>query len=248
MNVFRVAICASILLFVAACAPLPERAGIPTQWQPSPNFDQRRPDFVIIHHTGDDTVQQALQTLTDPARNVSAHYLIARNGTIYQLVDERARAWQAGESEWGGDTDLNSASLGIELDNNGHELFPDAQISALLALLGDIERRYHIPVANFIGHADIAPGRKVDPSRYFPWKKLAANGFGLWCDEPAPSPPPGFDATFALMALGYDVSDVPAAISAFKLHFIQNDVSSALTDHDKRILYCLLLKKAGSLQ
>ena len=163
----------ALLLVLAACAPVPQRAGIPTEWLPSPNFNERKPNFVIIHHTSDATVDEALRSLTNPLREVSAHYLIGRDGRIIQLVDERARAWHAGESKWGADTDLNSASLGIELDNNGHEPFPDAQISALLRLLADIEARYHIPAANFLGHADIAPGRKVDPSRYFPWKTLA---------------------------------------------------------------------------
>src|SRR5471030_1167693 len=121
-----------LLTLLTACAPVPQRAGIPTTWQASPNFNERKPNFVVIHHTSDDTVDQALRTLADSARRVSAHYLIGRDGTIIQLVDERARAWHAGESKWGANTDLNSASLGIELDNNGREPFSDAQISALL--------------------------------------------------------------------------------------------------------------------
>lgn len=234
---------ALLAVVVAGCAPLPQRAGIPTQWYPSPNFDKRRPDFVILHDTADDTVEQALRTLTDPQRKVSAHYLIGRDGTIYQLVDERARAWHAGEARWGSDADLNSSSLGIELDNNGAEPFPEAQISALLALLTDIESRYSIPRANFLGHGDIAPGRKVDPSRYFPWKTLAEHGFGLWCDPPWPEPPPDFDGTLGLQALGYDVSDANAAIRAFKRHFAPDETAFGLTDRDRSVLYCLLLKK-----
>lgn len=230
-----------LLLSLAACAPVPQRAGIPTQWQPSPNFDERRPNFVVIHHTGDDTVGQALRTLTDPIRGVSAHYLIARDGTITQLVDERARAWHAGESQWGPATDINSASLGIELDNNGNEPFPEAQISALLRLLGDIQQRYRIPAANFLGHADVAPRRKADPSRYFPWRTLAALGFGLWCDPPFPQPPASFDTTAALQALGYDIADVEAASRAFKLHFTGEE-SSGLTEDDRALLHCLLQK------
>ena len=199
----------------AACAPLPQRAGIPTTWQGSPNFDERRPNFVVIHHTSDDSVDQALRTLASPARGVSAHYLIGRDGTVIQLVDERARAWHAGASKWGADTDLNSASLGIELDNNGREPFSDAQISALLRLLADVKERYHIPVANFLGHADVAPRRKTDPSRYFPWKTLADRGFGLWCDPPFPEPPLPFDAALELRALGYDTEDQHEAVLAF---------------------------------
>src|SRR5258706_14697731 len=115
---------------VASGAGLPARADVPLEWRPSPNFDERRPNYVIIHATSDDTAEDALRTLTDPQRKVSSHYLIGRDGTVYQLVDERARAWHAGESQWGPDTDINSGSLGIELDNNGREPFSNVQISA----------------------------------------------------------------------------------------------------------------------
>ncbi len=235
----------SLLLALAACAPLPQRAGIPTEWRPSPNFNERKPDYVILHHTSDDTVDQALRSLSNPLREVSAHYLIGRDGRIIQLVDERARAWHAGESKWGADTDINSASLGIELDNNGHEAFPEPQISALLRLLADIEARYHIPAANFLGHADVAPRRKTDPSRYFPWKTLADHGFGLWCDPPYAPPPLSFDPALGLRALGYDTADFAAAVRAFKLHFLPQEQTSELDENGRALLYCLYLKSAG---
>jgi N-acetylmuramoyl-L-alanine amidase len=241
MTLIRTSLLA-LFLTLAACAPAPQRAGIPTTWQGSPNFDERKPNFVVIHHTSNDTVGQALRTLTDPARNVSAHYLIGRDGTIIQLVDERARAWHAGESKWGADTDINSASLGIELDNNGREPFSDAQISALLRLLADIRERYHIPTANFLGHADVAPRRKIDPSRYFPWKTLADHGFGLWCDPPFLEPPLAFDATAALRALGYYTGDAAAAIRAFNLHFLAGELPSELSERSRGLLYCLYKK------
>lgn len=231
-----------LAILLAACAPLPHTTGLPVQWQPSPNFDERRPNFVIIHATSNDTADQALRTLTDPLRQVSAHYLIERDGRIYQLVDERARAWHAGESKWGADSDLNSVSLGIELDNNGDEPFPDKQISALLALLDGIRERYRIPAANYLGHADIAPRRKVDPSRYFPWETLARHGYGLWCDPPLPEPPAAMDTTLALRAIGYDVSALEPAIRAFKRHFVQDETTLELTDRDRSVLYCLLSK------
>ncbi|MFH1604798.1 MAG: N-acetylmuramoyl-L-alanine amidase, partial [Pseudomonadota bacterium] len=212
-----------LALLLAACAPVPQRAGIPTEWLASPNFSDRKPNFVIIHHTSDDTVDQAVRTLADPVREVSAHYLIARDGRIIQLVDERARAWHAGESKWGSNTDINSASLGIELDNNGREPFADVQVSALLRLLADIKERHRIPSANFLGHADVAPQRKTDPSRYFPWRRLAGEGFGLWCDPPLPEPPAGFDVKAALRALGYDIGNLDAAIRAFRLHFLPDE-------------------------
>jgi N-acetylmuramoyl-L-alanine amidase len=237
---------ASIVLLVmmlTACASQVQRASIPTQWRPSPNFGERRPHLVIIHHSGDDSTGKALRTLTDPEREVSAHYLIGRDGVIYQLVDERARAWHAGESQWGANNDLNSSSLGIELDNNGNEPFPEVQIVALLALLKDIQQRYHIPGENFIGHADVAPRRKADPSRYFPWERLAQHGFGQWCNLPLPEPPASFDTTLALRGLGYDMSDVEAANRAFKLHFAPNDLVPMLTVRDQSVLYCLSMKR-----
>ena len=175
---------------------------------------------------------------------MSAHYLVVRDGTIFQLVDERARAWHAGASYWGSDRDINSASLGIELDNNGEEPFSEVQIKALLALLEDIASRHAIPGANSLGHGDIAPGRKVDPSAYFPWKTLAEHGFGAWCDPPFPAAPPLFDATLALQAVGYDVRDVDAAIAAFKRHFVPAETAPLLTESDLGRLYCLAQHKA----
>ncbi|MDP2783111.1 MAG: N-acetylmuramoyl-L-alanine amidase [Sulfurimicrobium sp.] len=156
-----------LLAALAACAPLPSGQGRGALWQPSPNFDQRRPNFVILHQTTNDNAATALATLTDPQRQVGAHYLIGRDGAVMQLVDEAARAWHAGESWWGGNTDLNSASIGIELDNTGDEAFAEAQIVALLTLLDELRTRYRIPAPNFLAHGDIAPARKVDPSRHF---------------------------------------------------------------------------------
>lgn len=251
MSLARLAlVCAAALL--GACAPMAPMGtvgpGVPAGWRASPNFDERRPNFVILHQTSNDDTERALHTLTDPLKKVSAHYLVGRDGAIVQLVDERARAWHAGVSYWGGQTDLNSASIGIELDNNGDEPFAEAQIAALLSLLADLKERYRIPDANFLGHGDVAPGRKVDPSRHFPWKLLAERGFGLWCDKPAP-PPPGFDAPLALQALGYNPADTEAAVRAFRRHWgpdFANEGSTELGDGDKAMLNCLLgLKSAG---
>jgi N-acetylmuramoyl-L-alanine amidase len=230
---------------LGACAPTPQRAGIPTEWRPSPNFNERRPHLVILHHTGSDTAERALRTLSSPALAVSAHYLVGRDGTVFQLVDERSRAWHAGAARWGAITDLNSSSLGIELVNDGEEPYTEPQIASLLRLLADIRQRYRIPAANFIGHADVAPRRKVDPGRNFPWKRLAEQGFGLWCEAPLAPPPSPFDAVAALQALGYDTVDAEAAIGAFKLHFAPDRSAPLLDDADAALLHCLLQKRAG---
>src|SRR5690606_38505369 len=145
-------------------------AGKDAQWVGSIHFNLRKPNYVIIHHTAQDSLEQTLHTFTVPHTEVSAHYLIGRNGAVYQLLNDYVRAWHAGVGQWGSVTDLNSVSLGIELDNNGSEPFSEAQIHSLLNVLDTLKRKYNIPTANFIGHSDIAPGRKVDPSALFPWK------------------------------------------------------------------------------
>ncbi|MDR2688227.1 MAG: N-acetylmuramoyl-L-alanine amidase [Azoarcus sp.] len=217
-------------------------------WWPSPNFEARRANYVILHHTSNDMLEQALWGLTSPFSGVSSHYLIGRDGRVLQLVREADRAWHAGVSRWGGQTDMNSASIGIELDNNGFEPFPDIQIEALLALLADIQARHGIPRANFLGHADIAPARKSDPSAFFPWRRLAAAGFGLWCEPPPDSmPPENFDPLLGLAALGYDVRQPQAAIAAFKLHFLPEEFVAGAADQNAEMsadararLYCLV--------
>ncbi|MGA2548515.1 MAG: N-acetylmuramoyl-L-alanine amidase [Burkholderiaceae bacterium] len=213
---------------------------MPHVWTPSPNFGARRPNVVILHHTGDNNTADALKTLTDPSSQVSAHYLVGRDGSIYQLVDERARAWHAGIASWGSDTDINSDSIGIELDNDGSEPFAEPEIAALLLLLADLQGRYHVPSRNFLGHADVAPRRKVDPSRRFPWRRLALAGFGMWCDPPFPKAPEHFDTALALRALGYAGDSYPAALAAFKLHFAPDDLEVGETDQNRDQIYCLL--------
>ena len=236
--------CAVLLLAAAAaCAPLPPRTSMPVEQRPSPNFNERRPNYVILHHSSNDTAEAALATLTNAARQVSAHYLIGRDGTIYYLVDELARAWHAGESYWAGNSDLNSASIGIELDNNGEEPFTDPQIAVLLALLGDLKARYRIPAANFLGHGDVAPRRKADPSRWLPWKRLADHGFGVWCEPPYPAVPAGLDTVILLGAFGYDVSHPAAASAAFKRRFLPHEAEEEMSEEARALLYCLLLRR-----
>jgi N-acetylmuramoyl-L-alanine amidase len=244
----RAKVAAALLtLALQACAPAPQQSGLPNQWLASPNFGERRPNFVILHHTSSATAERALATLTDPQRGVSAHYLIHRDGRLYQLVDERMRAWHAGDAYWGGNTDINSASIGIELDNDGEEPFAEPQIIALLALLADLRERYKIPAANFIGHGDVAPQRKADPSRYFPWKRLAERGYGLWCDPPESPAPPALDTLSGLQALGYDVANPSAAVAAFRRHFLaaERPDESDLNPQELAVLGCLIVRKRG---
>jgi N-acetylmuramoyl-L-alanine amidase len=156
------------------------------------------------------------------------------------MLNDYLRAWHAGISRWGNLTDVNSSSIGIEIDNNGSEPFTDQQVNSLLVLLGALKKNYSIPAANFIGHSDIAPVRKVDPNVTFPWQKLAEKGFGLWYgDTSKVMLPQGFNSLQALRIIGYDTRDSSAAIEAFKRHFETQDKSRTLSEGDKKILFDL---------
>ncbi len=225
-------------------------------WVGTTNFNLRKPNYVIIHHTAQHSTEQTLKTFTLPKTQVSAHYVIGRDGQTYHMLNDYLRAWHGGVARWGNVTDINSVSIGIELDNDGSEPFQPAQITSLLKVLGGLKRTYNIPAANFIGHGDIAPTRKNDPSALFPWPQLAARGYGLWYDAAvltdttaAPfaadslgQPLLGLTPREALRIIGYDVQDLPAAIVAFKRHFVQTDMSPILTETDRRILYNIYRK------
>ena len=211
-------------------------------WVGTTNFSMRKPNFVIIHHTAQNSCEQTLNTFTLTRTQVSAHYVICKDGTVQHMLHDYLRAWHAGAGRWGNVTDINSISIGIELDNNGFEPFTEAQINNLLIVLRALKKNYSIPTANFIGHADIAPSRKVDPSRFFPWQQLAANGFGYWYDTTKVKQPENFNAIQALRIIGYDTKDSIAAIKAFKLHFVQNDSVAVLSDEDRKIIYDLYKK------
>jgi N-acetylmuramoyl-L-alanine amidase len=160
---------------------------------PSPNHGERRdgrtPDMIILHYTGMETGEKALNWLTTPESDVSCHYLVFEDGGIAQLVPESRRAWHAGKSFWKGETDINSASIGIEIVNPGHPGglpdFPNVQIEAVIELCRDIVPRWAIAPERVLAHSDIAPVRKVDPGEKFPWDLLAAKGVGHFVD-PAP--------------------------------------------------------------
>lgn len=211
-------------------------------WAGTINFNLRKPNFVVIHHTAQNSCEQTLKTFTVTRTQVSAHYVICRDGVIHHMLNDYMRAWHGGAAKWGSVTDLNSVSLGIELDNNGNEPFAPMQIRSLLVLLDTLKHRYNIPAANFIGHGDIAPKRKVDPSVYFPWQQLAEKGFGLWYDTAAVTVPQDFNALQALRIVGYSIKDSVGAVEAFKRHFIPTDSlrGNLLDEGEKKILYSIM--------
>lgn len=217
----------------------PDSVPAPPYWAGTVNFNLRKPNMVIIHHTAQNGCPETLHTFTVTRTQVSAHYVICRDGTVYHMLNDYLRAWQAGISKWGNITDVNSVSIGIELDNNGFEPFSSLQITSLLRLLGSLKAAYNIPAANFIGHGDIAPTRKDDPSAYFPWKVLADHGFGVWyADTAGVSIPVGFSPLTALRLIGYDVRDSSAAALAFKRHFL-SDTTRSWGDGENKVLYML---------
>lgn len=212
-------------------------------WVGTTNFNMRKPNFVIIHHTAQNSCDQTLQTFTNTKTAVSAHYVICKDGTVHHMLNDYLRAWHGGIGKWGNNTDINSSSIGIEIDNNGVDSFSKEQVSTLLQLLGNLKKAYAIPTANFIGHSDIAPTRKVDPNITFPWKNLSDAGYGLWwSDTLNVTVPANFNAMQALRIIGYDIKDSSAAVQAFNRKFLQQDKQAALNGPSRKVLYTLYRK------
>jgi N-acetylmuramoyl-L-alanine amidase len=216
--------------------------------RPSPNFDERKQpiSMIVLHYTGMVDVASAIERLTDPATKVSSHYLIAEDGKVYRLVSEQKRAWHAGRAHWRGIDDVNSASIGIELVNPGHEYgyrpFSEPQMEALLPLMARIVSRYSITRGNIVGHSDVAPARKDDPGELFDWERLAKLRLALPRPRKHLTDPLWSDASFllALERFGYDVVDREAAVRAFQRRFRPEMVDGVIDGECRAILLSLL--------
>lgn len=203
---------------------------------PSPNFNARQfptaaghsaIKLIILHYTDLPTATASRVLMQDPAHKACAHYLVDVDGSIEQLVADHNRAWHAGKSYWAGEEDLNSISIGIEIQNAGHrggcQPYPEAQIAAVIELCQYLIKQHTLDAQAVIGHSDIAPARKIDPGEWFPWHKLADCGIGYWPQDSA-SPPTTLDAaaiTALLVQCGYDPRlDLNTTLTAFQRHFV----------------------------
>jgi N-acetylmuramoyl-L-alanine amidase len=218
---------------------------------PSPNHDERQApvSMIVLHYTGMETAEAAIDRLRDPEAKVSCHYLVAEDGTVLRMVAEDRRAWHAGRSHWRGVTDVNSAAVGIEIVNPGHDWgyrpFPDEQVAALLPLVAEIKDRHAITRGNIVGHSDIAPTRKRDPGELFPWAELARRRLALPRPTKNLMDPHWTQGGFllALERFGYDVSDPMAATVAFQRRFRPEMIDGEVDAECRMILLALLLPK-----
>lgn len=218
---------------------------------PSPNFNDRRLPItmIVLHYTGMKTAQEAIDRLCDPAAEVSAHYLVDEDGAIIRLVDDDKRAWHAGKSHWRDIDDVNSASIGIEIVNPGHEhgyrRFPEPQVDAVVRLVAHLKDRYEITRGNIVGHSDVAPVRKRDPGELFPWHRLSRLRLALPRPTKNLMDPNWTEGGFmlALERFGYDVNDKMAAVVAFQRRFRPELVDGEIDAELRMILLALLLPR-----
>ena len=218
----------------------------------SPNCNERTLpiSMVVLHYTEMKPVETAIEKMCDPDAGVSAHYCITEEGEVIRLVPEAKRAWHAGVSYWRGHKDVNSASIGIELDHPGHaggyRDFSDAQFEALVPLLARIVEEHDIPRTNVVGHSDVAPARKIDPGELFPWERLAE--YGLCLARPAKlelGDPFDNDGAFylALERFGYDITDGHKAVEAFQRRWRPEKIDGQIDGQIRAILFQLLLDR-----
>ncbi|MBO9579856.1 MAG: N-acetylmuramoyl-L-alanine amidase [Sphingobium sp.] len=218
---------------------------------PSPNFDERTQpvSMLVLHYTGMPDAESAIRWLANPESKVSAHYVVTEDGQIVRMVEESKRAWHAGRAWWRGISDVNSASVGIEIVNPGHEWgyrdFPEPQVAALIPLIHDIMSRHGITRGNVVGHSDVAPARKLDPGELFPWGRLARLRLAL----PRPTrnlmDPHWSDGAFmlALERFGYDIAEPQAAVVAFQRRFRPELIDGIIDGECRAILLALLLPR-----
>lgn len=251
-------------------------------WVPSVNFNERRPtvdlcgteamqsgfelsptvkiDLLLLHYTATPTNDYALQLLTTPEGGVSSHYLVDGRGRIIQMVAEKHRAWHAGEAEWAGETDINSCSIGIEIQNQGYALqrvpsYGEAQMVAVTELCADIVKRHKIKPHRVLGHSDVAPHRKQDPGAHFDWARLAKKGVGFWLgsDDVVDNKCPDLEEALLIelqrkfVAIGYGIEitgeldqRTVQVITAFQRHYRTSKVDGMLDlqtiDHVDQLL------------
>jgi len=209
---------------------------------PSPNFNERKTvlRYIVLHYTGMENGEMALERMCDPSAQVSAHYMIEEDGRVFQLVDEDKRAWHAGVSCWQGERDMNSASIGIEIVNGGHDFglpeFPAVQIEAVIELVKSVMERHGIKAKDVIGHSDIAPGRKQDPGEKFPWDQLARAGCAIAAPEPKNDALSG-DIEQALVQIGYSLEPgLDAVIEAFQRRYRPDGILGRLDAQTKKMI------------
>jgi N-acetylmuramoyl-L-alanine amidase len=222
-------------------------------WTPSPNFGERLLPIhmLVLHYTGMQSGPAAIDWLANPESGVSAHYVVAEDGQIVNMVREEHRAHHAGVSYWRGITDVNSASIGIEIVNPGHEFgyrpFPEEQMDAVCLLVTEIVRTYAIEPRNVVGHSDIAPARKEDPGELFDWERLARLGLVVPRPKKNLQDPLWSDAAFllALGRYGYAIDDGPSAVVTFQRRFRPENIDGMIDGECRAILWGLLLDYPG---
>ena len=210
----------------------------------SPNFDHRPVDvtidMLVFHYTGMPTASLALERMCDQASEVSAHYMVDEDGSIWTLVEEADRAWHAGVAYWRGNTNINARSIGIEIVNPGHQFgycaFSGKQMKSVIDLALDVLSRNPIPMQNVVGHSDIAPTRKIDPGEFFDWERLAGLGIGLWPSQADHLEQDLNALAYALKRIGYDTSNFSMALKAFQRHYRPNRVTGRFDPETSRLI------------